>query len=315
MTENNRALEVCETLEGEDTRRNVVSPVFKSSSGRDKAYFSYFSEDIRSYLTFKMANGVSQERISKLEGMFKGMISGGIEPSRSCNRKDIEQIVFWVYSQKWTDWTKHDFLQLIKAFFIYHGMEDSIKWIKAKVPRVKLIKPDELVSWQDMEQAINTSKHERHRAFLSLLYDSGCRIGEILNLEYKDIYRDNNGARIYVEGKTGARILRLQRSFEYLLEYLPYAPREGKVFPGSYQAYKKIIRRAFKLAKIEKPCNFHFFRKCRATELGNHLTYAQLCKFFGWQMGSDMPKIYIHTTDDSVDEVMVNLRKCSSHKA
>ena len=41
-----------------------------------------------------------------------------------------------------------------------------------------------------------------------MLYDSGCRIGELLTLRVKDIEYDDYGIRLTVNGKTGVRRVR-----------------------------------------------------------------------------------------------------------
>jgi len=61
-------------------------------------------------------------------------------------------------------------------------------------------------------------------------------------------------------------------------------------------------RRKNGMPKFATDINPHNFRHSRATELGgeNGMTEQILCKVFGWEIGSAMPRTYLHLTDDQV---------------
>ena len=268
------------------------------------------SKDIQAYFSFKLAGGIGSKRAKKITDFFRVLSKYGVEPKTSDNRERLQEVLIWVYNQPYTDWTKHDYLCQVKAFYLYHGREELAKLVKPKTPGPKMIRPDELLTWEDTLTMIKTVPYsDKHRAFVTLLYDTGCRVGELLKLETKDVYRDEHGARLFIEAfKTSpSRLIRLERSFPYLLEYLTHV--KGRLFPDSYHAYKKELRLMARRGGIKKPLNFHHFRKCRATELANYLSHAQLCKFFGWRQSSDMPDIYIHTTDAQVDEALLRIKR------
>jgi len=50
---------------------------------------------------------------------------------------------------------------------------------------------------------VSSAINPRDKAFISLLYESGCRIGELLNLKIKNVEFDANGAVLIVNVKTG----------------------------------------------------------------------------------------------------------------
>lgn len=72
--------------------------------------------------------------------------------------------------------------------------------------------PESLLSEEQVAQLINVCRSRRDRAIIAVLYDSGCRIGEIRTMKIKSVSFDKYGARIHVKGKTGARSLRLGRA-------------------------------------------------------------------------------------------------------
>jgi len=48
-------------------------------------------------------------------------------------------------------------------------------------------------------------------------------------------------------------------------------------------------------------------RKARATHLASKLTEAQMCEYFGWIQGSDMPFTYVHLSGRDIDDAILKL--------
>ncbi|WP_394344768.1 hypothetical protein [Salinigranum halophilum] len=53
--------------------------------------------------------------------------------------------------------------------------------------------------------------------------------------------------------------------------------------------------------------NPHHFRHSRATHLANWLTEAQLCEWFGWVQGSNVPARYVHLSGRDIDNAYLAL--------
>jgi hypothetical protein len=54
-------------------------------------------------------------------------------------------------------------------------------------------------------------------------------------------------------------------------------------------------------AGIDKPSNPHHYRHSRASHLATELKEAQLCEWFGWVQGSDVPARYVHLSGRDID--------------
>ena len=52
---------------------------------------------------------------------------------------------------------------------------------------------------------VDAAEHIRDKSFIQTLYESGCRIGELLALQIKHVKIDDFGAVLLVNGKTGQR--------------------------------------------------------------------------------------------------------------
>jgi len=80
---------------------------------------------------------------------------------------------------------------------------------------------------EDVKKLIEAAQHPRDKAFVSVLYESGARIGEIATLRIKHAEFDNNGAKLMVTGKTGMRRVRIIGSVSYLTNWVDHHPNKN----------------------------------------------------------------------------------------
>jgi integrase len=120
-----------------------------------------------------------------------------------------------------------------------------------------------------------------------VLYESGCRIGEILSLRIKHACFDEYGAQLIVNGKTGSRRVRIIASAPSLASWLdnhPLKDSESPLWislrsmnePLTYSAAKELLKELARRAGIRKRVYPHLFRHSRATMLANFLTEVQM---------------------------------------
>ena len=215
------------------------------------------------------------------------------------NKKDIETLILKIRNNGYTEWTIKDYKVVIKKFFRFMGKEDLASWIKTTIKKSNNNNlPNEVYTQEEIENLIKVAGNPRDKALISVLYESGCRISELLNIRIKDISFEEDYALLNVMGKTGNRSIPISKSIPLLKTWLNYhsdiGNKESFVFDMSYRAVSKTLKKLFKRAKIDKPCNPHQFRHSRATELANSLTEAQMNQFFGWTQGSRMASTYVH---------------------
>ena len=72
------------------------------------------------------------------------------------------------------------------------------------------------------------AEHSRDRAFVSMLYELGARIGEVGSLRIKELARDKHGYIVDLEGKTGHRTPRIVISDPYITYWLNVHPLKNK---------------------------------------------------------------------------------------
>lgn len=239
-------------------------------------------------------------------------------------RKDIETLVGKIQmNEKYKDWTKHTFKVAIKKFFKWlNGGEEypqCVRWIKCNFKNSDKLLPEELLTQEEVKRMVESAEHPRDKAFISALYESGCRIGEIGTLNIKNVVFDEYGAQITVDGKTGMRRVRLIASVPYLSAWINIHPFRndpeaslwvsiGTLHHGkqmTYSSLRSLIRSVAEKAGVTKKVNPHRWRKSRATHLAPHLKEMVMDQYFGWILGSKMPRIYVHMSGRDVDDSLL----------
>jgi len=280
----------------------------------------------------------------------------GISNFREVSGSDLEEFVLNWRSEKavWgpglkrivkrrgeTSWRWRNFVITVVALFYkwllgageeYPPCVRGLKKLMIKPPleeRSRIRSPDELLSDEELiallracEGGINELTVKRNRAFIAVLYESGCRIGEILSLKNRDVVPTEYGFRLWVSGKTGRRAVPIIDSARYLLEWAnvhpygddPEAPlfiaikrgvpeRRALTRNGAYTLIQTLAKRA----GIRKPVFCHLFRHSRASELVAYTSESYLKKLMGWSMGSYMPSIYVHLSGSDIEREVLRI--------
>ncbi len=79
---------------------------------------------------------------------------------------------------------------------------------------------------------------------------------------------------------------------------------------------QKIIEQAVPRSGLtNKHARLYILRHSRASHLAKHLTEAQMCTFFGWVMGTQVVRRYIHLSGKDVDSTLIALTEGGCMKA
>jgi integrase/recombinase XerD len=166
--------------------------------------------------------------------------------------------------------------QTINAFRILFQDVLGISWetIKIKRPRKNKHLPI-ILSKEEVSKMIELTVNLKHKAIIAILYSSGVRREELLNLQLSDI--DSNRMLIRIRNGKGNKTretLLAQNALEMLRAYFRlYHPsvylfesyRPG--IPYSTTSVSKIVDRAAQRAGVTKPVCIHSFRHAFATHL------------------------------------------------
>lgn len=190
---------------------------------------------------------------------------------------------------------------------------------------MKKTRPDQLPSVEDSKkiaQKIEEQSSEgtvlRNLSLFYVLYESGARIGEVLEIRKRDVeILDEKSIKIYITGNkdsddrenlfvVSAPILK--RYFQNHPEpdnpdaYLFCNIRQDQGRQMQYKAAKKILNRAGKAADVDAKFNPHVFRKKRISFMKVYLNMneALIDKKVGHVPGSDTTRIYTRIDDQEM---------------
>ena len=178
---------------------------------------------------------------------------------------------------------------------------ESVGWIKLDRSATSEKLPEEMLTEEDVQKLLDACKGNiRNRALISLIWDSGARIGEILNLKVKDLTLSSSGpSRVVLTGKTGTRVTPLADSVPALAIYLNSLRRGAKpadpLFTTlqnglptdnalDYPDVKKLLGELKARSGVIKRVHAHVFRYSRCTYLVAHgMSANALMRHFGWK--------------------------------
>ena len=253
-------------------------------------------------------------------------IKGFLKPLREQNKTlstmqeaDVLSLLQFLQNSSWSEDTRRDYWMRFCKFYGWcyerYGKEWDVKAYdllagknkkpyrvdKNEVERKGILSPDEVL------RLVHAESNLCYKAFFSVLYEGGLRSGEALSLRIKDVQKEQNGTFTLNlrRSKTVRRPVPLiQFSTKYLRNWLRQHPlgehKDAPLFtntlgePLQNATANKELRCLLKVVKIKREkVSLHSFRHSRATELASIMNEFQMCRFFGWSMGSAMPATYI----------------------
>lgn len=174
-------------------------------------------------------------------------------------------------------------------------------WLDTKRKR----KTPEYLKESEINKLYKGCKSPKERFLIAVLFDSGARIEEFMNIRYEDIElptKDQNFVKIALKeeySKTNGRVISLywKNSLEAVSEFIKEREHLGinssdAVYESTYDAIRMFLARLGKRT-LDKKIQPHLFRHSSATYYASSLNRHELCYRYGWAFSSDMPDIYI----------------------
>lgn len=252
-------------------------------------------------------------------------------------KEELQRVVADIEGRNWAEWTKYDNKMMLKTFYKWlegdgETYPKKISWLKPRIKNNKLIESHDLLTDEEVKAMLQACTHIRDKAFVSALYESGCRISEILNMKVKDAIQDDYGFVIHVSGKTGPRRIRLIDSTPYLANWIANHPKDrdssmwvsvGTMNHGKqlcYNTIRKILRELAEKTGVKKPINPHAWRKANSTKLAAQgMTEFELKRRQGWVPSSRVAEVYVRLSGKNDDDAYFRTKgiclNCKKNKA
>ena len=283
-------------------------------------------KQIENFARMRLAKGSGKLRVVKCMYCMRFLAQWLGKDFSTATKTDLIRLVTEIDSKNYSEYTRYDFKVVLKMFYKWLLGKDEdfpkvIKWLKPKLGNKAHKLPEELLTVEEAQKIANSTTNPRDKALILALYESGCRIGELLYLKLKNVQFDNYGVVLIVNGKTGSRRVRIIASAQVLGQWLQEHPDKDnpdaplwparlaryQPVPCAYPSILAMLRRASKASGIRKRIYPHLFRHSRATALASKLTEAQMKEYFGWTQGSEMAATYVHLSGRDVDSTLLQM--------
>ena len=192
----------------------------------------------------------------------------------------------------------------IKFFF-----ENVLKQ-KLNLPNPKKNNPlPEILTVQEMKKLIDSTSNIKHKLILKLLYGCGLRVGEIVNLQNKDLNFEENLIHIKLAKGKKDRFVKIPFSVKGDLEnysklnttkILFSSNRGGKLTKDTIQ---KIVSNSAKKAEIKKRVYPHLLRHSFATHLLEAGTDLRIIQKLLGHSDIKTTQIYTHISQASIKNI------------
>jgi integrase/ribosomal protein L40E len=231
----------------------------------------------------------------------------------------LKLIEFVQNHDRWSEDTREDYWQRFSHFYAFISKREGpwnseatkllvgedkyvYKIDDNKVEKKGILSPEEVV------KLIHTEPNLSYKVFFAVLYEGGLRAGEAFSLLNRDVERENGtGYAVHVRSsKTKKRpVPLLNIAVHHVNKWKELHPEkdnpDAPFFvntigePMKHEATLKHLKKLLKQAKVNsRKVTLHSFRHSRATELaGRGMSEFEMCKLFGWKVGSLMPATYI----------------------
>jgi len=276
-----------------------------------------------------LAKGRGKRRVVKCVYTLRTLAQWFKKPFSHATKAQLIELVGELENAEYAHNTKYDFKVILKMFYKWlkgndDVFPDEIRWLKPRMRAETHKLPEELLTEEEVFSIAGAADNPRDKALILVLYETGCRIGELLSLKMKNVIFDQYGAILRVTGKTGDRRVRIISSAPTLGAWVgvyanakePEAPLwpplstgyKNAMQPMAYGSVHVLISTLAHKAGIRKRVYPHLFRHSRATFLASKLTEAQMKEYFGWAQASDMAAVYVHLSGRDVDNALLALQ-------
>lgn len=230
---------------------------------------------------------------------------------------DEDIILQPINSKPYAETTKATIKKIIRKFWKW--LKGDNKFYPPEVIWISTFEPipqKDIYSLDDIQILVDSFNTFKMKAFVWVLFDTGLRVNEILNLRIKDIIMPQPG-RNYVslnirdeiaKGSYGRKI-GLYHSHNFLLKFIDKHHQEPNnkeafIFDYTYDTIRtKLYKRSRKI--LGKSITPHRIRETSATYFASRIkSYQNYCYRFGWSLNSKVPDRYYQRAGVKSHEIM-----------
>ncbi len=250
------------------------------------------NSEIEGFLTLKRLKGASENTLAIYRFYLEKFFEFVKKPAKELDEQDL--INFLAEFQK-THGPRSLYLvtNVLRQFYAYLK-----KRIEIPLPKIPKQLP-KVLSREDVKKMIAAAKG-KEKLLIVLLYSTGCRVSEILNLCYEDINLEEGYA--IVKGGKGAkdRIVPLSKQ---AIELLKQNFGSGKIFNLTPRSVQRIVKRVAKRAGVGDWVTPHKLRHALATHLLESGVNIRIVQEVLGHASLNTTQIYTHVLAQEIKEI------------
>jgi len=168
-------------------------------------------------------------------------------------------------------------------------------------PRKEKVLPD-VLSKEEVDAVIKAAETVKSRLMIKMLYYTGLRVSELVNLKVSDINLEKGEALIKGKGNKQRRVFFTPRLHDSLKEWLSAHPQNIFLFskekPLTTRNIQKILNKISKKLGLQKPLTPHKLRHSFATHLLESGSDIRTIQALLGHENLSTTQIYTHLTDE-----------------
>lgn len=263
-------------------------------------YLEMYSEDLRlkNYAANTIENYCSQVAL-----FLKYHEKVATKPSEISEK----QIKAWLLQANSINGRKHR-ISAVKLFYKLTGKQ-PLKFKYIEYPKADKKLPI-VFSVEEIQKLFNACENLKHKVILSLLYSTGLRVSELINLKWEHIDRSRMIINVIeAKGKKDRQVM-LPESLIPLLEkyYKAYKPKEY-VLNGQFglqyseKSVNEVLKQLAEKAGIKKRIHAHLMRHCSFTHMVEQGTDINLIQRLAGHSNVKTTAIYTHISHNLISKI------------
>lgn len=248
------------------------------------------------FISAKRIEGCSERTLSYYKATIEHMLSIIVTPLRQVNTDDLRAyLAEYQLRNNCSKTTVDNIRRNLSSFFSWLEAEDYI--IKSPIRRIHKIrtgsKVKETLSEECIERLRDSCLHIRDLAMIDLLYSTGIRVGELVNLNIGDINFEERECIVYGKGNKQRKVYFDAKSKVHLKRYLEQRNDFNEaLFVTLDSPFERLkisgveirLRKLGRLASLDQRVHPHKFRRSMATRaIDKGMPIEQVQKLLGHQ--------------------------------
>lgn len=274
-------------------------------------------EELKKLVTELKLRGSSPNTIKKYLYYNRTFLDYTKKPATTVTEDDIKEYL----ADLLTKGQENSTVALARSALLFFYNEIHGKgFIKIKTPKIQKKLPVVLTN-EEIKKLIQAADHEKSKLMIMLLYASGLRISECLNLKVEDLELSQRIA--WVRGGKGGKDRMVILSQALVQELKGYLTKHdiasgiiirGKDGPMNPRSAQKIVTNAARNAGINKPVTPHKLRHSFATHLREAGTDLRLIQELLGHSSIQTTEIYTHVSAEEKRKVVSPLDTLDKNK-